>query len=160
MPGGEKRQMVLLTEQWGRATFADGANITLPIPFPNAFLTVAVTSHPSDTGGVEVVQGYPVNLSAFRLGAAVYQEDPLLHRQILTASGLQKQSDMDKYLFINNQFLPSVLKYVSFKKTVHGMKRMVCMFQRTHFRSIPGRMMYRFWQLVMMVTLYGLINHR
>ncbi|XAM69492.1 phage tail protein [Pantoea stewartii subsp. stewartii] len=60
-------------EQWGRATFADGANITLPIPFPNAFLTVAVTSHPSDTGGVEVVQGYPVNLSAFRLGAAVYQ---------------------------------------------------------------------------------------
>ncbi len=59
-------------EQWGRGIFADGAHITLPIPFPNAFLVVSVTSNPTDTGGVEVVQGYPVDLTKFRLGAAAY----------------------------------------------------------------------------------------
>ncbi|MFC7506863.1 hypothetical protein ACFQUX_05015 [Pantoea stewartii] len=71
MPGGEKRQMVLLNN--GDVPLLPMVPILL-YPFRSQMrFTVAVTSHPSDTGGVEVVQGYPVNLSAFRLGAAVYQ---------------------------------------------------------------------------------------
>ncbi|MDE9445730.1 hypothetical protein KKJ04_08975 [Xenorhabdus bovienii] len=58
--------------QWGSGQYSDAQIVRFPRPFTRVVCAVTISSHPSDTGGAELAQSYPVSLDAFQVGCAVF----------------------------------------------------------------------------------------